>query len=63
MGCIGSATMEDEGTIVLDLRAEIDGVIGDARFTYLTSDANYPAILEHLQPIKPGESKLCPPWE
>ena len=61
---VGTATMRDDGTIVLDLRAEsAQGDIGMAQFEYPLSDPEYPAILDHLGGLKPGESKLVPPWE
>lgn len=66
MDSIGEATMEADGTIILDLRVEILGdgfATGDARFVYRTSDSQYKSIFEHISPIKPGESKLCPPWK
>jgi hypothetical protein len=60
---IGVATMEPDGTIVLQLRAEgPQGAVGDGRFTYPPSDKNYQEVLTHLGGLKPGESKPVPPW-
>jgi len=60
----GMATMRDDGTIVLDLRAESpQGDIGMTQFEYPPSDPEYQAILDHLGGLKPGESKSVPPWE
>ena len=60
---IGSATMTPDGTIVLTLRAQgAGGTIGDGRFTYPKGHKEYDAVLKHLGGLKPGESKLVPPW-
>ncbi|MDL1872489.1 hypothetical protein FBR05_09800 [Deltaproteobacteria bacterium PRO3] len=61
---IGQATMERDGTIVLDLRAEgPKGAIGEGRLVYPPSHAQYKKILQHLGGLKPGEVKPVPPWE
>jgi hypothetical protein len=60
---IGAATMTEDGTIVLDLRAESpQGDIGMARLEYAPSDPKYRELLELLGGLKPGEEKLMPPW-
>ena len=59
---IGVATMEPDGTIVLDLRAEGPGVMGDAQLRYPKSHAEYANVLKHLGGLKPGESKPVPPF-
>jgi hypothetical protein len=60
---IGIATMKEDGTIVLRLRAESDdGAIGEALFTYAPDDEQYDEILTHLGGLEPGESKAVPPW-
>ena len=61
---IGEATMEQDGTIVLTLRAEGPGAArGDAQFRYPPSHPEYREILAHLGGLKPGERKPVPPWE
>lgn len=61
---IGVATMQADGTLVLQLRATGPGGLrGDARFTYPTHHAEYRAVLEHIGPIEPGQQKPVPPWE
>jgi hypothetical protein len=61
---IGQATMTQEGTIILDLRAEgPGGARGDARFTYPPNHKDYQMILKHLGGLKPGEVKPVPPFE
>jgi hypothetical protein len=61
---IGQASMNPDGTIVLDLRAEgPGGARGDARFTYPPDHKDYQMILKHLGGLKPGEVKPVPPFE
>ena len=60
---IGMATMRDDGTIVLQLRAEgPSGIIGDGRMEYPPSHARYQYILDHLGGLTPGEQKPVPPF-
>lgn len=60
---IGAARMLDDGTLVLDLRAEdASGRRGDARRVYTKDHPRYRAVLDHLGGMKPGETKLVPPW-
>ncbi len=61
---IGVATMEKDGTIVLQLRAQGPGLtIGDALFKYPPKDPQYAKILAHLGSLRPGERKPVPPWD
>ncbi len=60
---IGSASMEKDGTIILQLRAEgPKGSIGDALLRYPPTHAEYNNILRHLGGLKKGEMKRVPPW-
>jgi hypothetical protein len=59
---IGSASMEADGTIVLHLRAEGPGMVGDALLRYAPSHKDYAAVLSHLGGLQPGEVKPVPPW-
>ena len=60
---IGVATMKPDGTIVLQLRAQgPGGAIGDGLLTYSPGHERYQEILNHLGGLKPGESKLVPPF-
>ena len=62
-GSIGTATMADDGTIILDLRAEgQEGTVGDARLVYPPTDTRYSEILSHLGGLRPGETKQVLPW-
>lgn len=59
---IGVATMRPDGTIVLELRAEGGGAIGDGSIEYAPSDADYRYVLDHLGGLRPGEQKPVPPF-
>ena len=59
---IGTATMREDRTIVLDLIASGPGLRGDGRLTYPPSDPNYEAILRHLGGLRPGEVKQVQPF-
>jgi hypothetical protein len=60
---IGEASMEEDGTIVLRLRAESDaGVIGDGFVRYPPDHEEYARVLDHLGGLEPGESKPVPRW-
>lgn len=60
---IGSATLEKDGTIVLQLRAESeDGAVGDALLRYPKDHPKYEEILRHLGGLRPGETKPVPPF-
>jgi hypothetical protein len=60
---IGVATMDANGTLILDLRAEDGkGTVGSARLTYPPTHPQYQSILTHLGGMKPGESKPVPPF-
>jgi hypothetical protein len=61
---IGSARMEPDGTLVLDLYAETpDGKSrGMAQLRKKPGEADYDKWLKHLGGMKPGEQKLVPPW-
>jgi hypothetical protein len=59
---IGTAHMLDDGTVVLDLRAEGGGAVGHGRLTYPPSHPQYAEILRHLGGLAPGEKKPVAPW-
>jgi hypothetical protein len=62
-GTVGVATMESDGTIVLQLRTPSDsGPLGEALFTYPTDHPEYQSVLDHLGGLSPGEAKPVPPW-
>jgi hypothetical protein len=60
---IGVASMSDDGTIKLQLRAQSDAGIGEALLVYPRSHPKYSEILKHLGGIEPGQQKPVPPWE
>jgi hypothetical protein len=59
---IGVARMDADGTIILDLRATADGIVGDAQLRYSKDHPEYDAVLTHLGGLRPGETKPVPPW-
>ena len=59
---IGVATMQADGSIVMDLRATGPGMVGDARIVYGKDHKEYQNILTHLGGLKPGETKPVPPF-
>ena len=59
---IGTATMEADGTIVMQLRAVGPGMVGDAQIKYPKSHPEYAGVLKHLGGMTPGQTKPVPPW-
>lgn len=59
---IGTAWMEPDGTITMQLRAEGPGVVGMGTLTYPTSHPNYAEVLAHLGPMKPGDEVAVRPF-
>ncbi len=61
---IGTAFMAEDGTIRLDLRAEMPGGRGHgiSRLEYPRYHRQYEYILRHLGGMQPGESKPVRPF-
>ena len=59
---IGTARMEPDGTVILDLVARTGGVVGQGRLTYPPGHPDRAAILRHLGGLRPGEVKPVPPF-
>jgi hypothetical protein len=59
---IGSATMETDGTIVLHLRAESPGAVGDGLLRYPPSDQRYRTVRDHLPGLRPGRTVPVAPF-
>ncbi len=60
---IGTATLDAEGAIALDLRASDGrGILGDARVVCPKGDPRYADLLAHLGGLAAGETKPVPPW-
>lgn len=59
---IGTATMLEDGTLVLDLRATGEGMLGDARITYPPNDAHYAQVKQHLGAITAGQTVAVRPF-
>ena len=56
---VGTAKMERDGTIILDLRAQGGGM---ALLRYAPDHEQYHEILNHIGGLKPGEEKPVRPW-
>lgn len=60
---IGTATMEADGTIVLDLRSvESGGMIAEGRFRYAPADRDYAMVARHVGRIPKGGSVFVRPF-
>jgi hypothetical protein len=60
---VGQASMEDDGTIVLQMHRTGDGIFVSAPpFRYPKSHPKYQYILDHLGPMHPGEHRLVKPF-
>ena len=60
---IGTASMSDDGTIALDLRARgVGGVLGDARPRYAPGDPDHLTIRAHIGPLGAGTPPLVRPF-
>ncbi len=59
---IGTARMEADGTVVLDLIARQGATVGHGRLTYPPGHPERAAILRHLGGLRPGEVKPVPPF-
>ena len=53
---IGSARMEQNGTIVLRLRMMEGASVGDAEMRYVPGSADYGRVRNHLPSLMPGKS-------
>jgi hypothetical protein len=60
---IGEATMLQDRSIQLKLRAELpNGAIGDGFIVLRPGDMNYESTIAHVGGLEPGQSKPVPPW-
>lgn len=59
----GTATMQDDGSLVLHLRLTSDGKEIDDALTYKTTDRGYDSVLRHLGGLNPGDTKPFRPWK
>lgn len=59
---IGIATMDPDGTVLLQLRAEGPGYIGDGLLRYRPGQAGYDAVRAHLPTLRPGVTVPVPPF-
>ena len=59
---VGTGFLQDNGTIILNLKREVAGIVLHDELRYDPSNPNYQAVLEHISPIKPGERVSVTPW-
>ena len=60
---IGVATMQGDGTIVLQLGSgKFKDATSEGHFVYPPNHPDYQEILKHVRPIKPGESVPVKPF-
>jgi hypothetical protein len=60
---IGIAKMDDDGTLVLELRAiDASGLHGEAQLRYSPDHEQYQAILAHVGDLAPGQVRAVEPW-
>jgi hypothetical protein len=63
LASVGSASMEEDGTIVLRLAVTgPEGEVGDGLLRYAPTHPKYAEVLRHLGGLKKGETKPVPPW-
>jgi hypothetical protein len=63
MPYVGTAVMQDDGSISLRLRLTSDGKPIDGTVTYKVTDRAYDSVLRHLGGLRPGETKQFRPWK
>ncbi|MBI1269552.1 hypothetical protein GC174_03875 [bacterium] len=60
---IGRCLMQEDGTLVLTLRAAgSGGLVGHGTIEYKKDHPSYKEVLSHVGPIEPGESKPVLPF-
>ncbi len=60
---IGDARMQEDGTIVVNLRRTADGINLSGIVRYPTNHPDYREVLEHIGGMKPGDVRLVPAWD
>ncbi len=58
----GTARMESDGTIILQLMATADGKPYDSILTYQTTDRGYDSVKRHTG-LSPGDIRPLRPWK
>ena len=60
---IGVAMMQEDGTIIMRLRARSpSGALGERSFVYPPTHPQYQEILSHIGSIRKGQSVPVKPW-
>jgi hypothetical protein len=63
MPYVGTAVMEDDGSISLHLRLTTDGKAVSDTLVYKVGDRAYDNVLRHLGTLRPGETREFRPWK
>jgi hypothetical protein len=60
----GVATMQPDGTIKMRFRAPLPdcGGFAEGEIEYKPDDPYYQEVLRHIGGLRPGETKVVPPW-
>lgn len=59
---IGTATMDKDGTITLHLKGHTGMAEGETLLIYRRNDKHYQEIYDHINGIRPGQTKSVRPW-
>lgn len=59
---IGTAVMQSDESIVLNITGKTGSTIGEAEIEYRRGDKQYDDVLKHIGGIKKGETKVVLPW-
>ncbi|WP_024506534.1 hypothetical protein [Bradyrhizobium sp. ARR65] len=59
----GTATMQDDRSLVLHLRLTSDGKEINDTLIYKSTDRGYDNVLRHLGGLRPGDTKSFSPWK
>ena len=63
MPYVGTAIMQDDGTLTLHLRLTSDGKAVSDTIVYKVSDRAYDNVLRHLGGMSPGDTRQFTPWK
>jgi hypothetical protein len=59
---VGTGFMQDNGTIILNLKREIGHAVMRDELRFDPTSPHYQSVLEHLSPIRPGQRVSVMPW-
>ena len=59
---IGTGFMQDNGTIILNLKRQVGHAVLQDELRYDKTSPHYQSVLEHISPIRPGQRVSVTPW-